>query len=104
MVITHSSNHTFPQADTNHPQIEPTGQTTYYNSWTHINHYIINVYVCLNALILLYEHRFQYYIQYNTVSFIGKTKQVKVQSDPAVTGSITQYIDILKIRTLIKKL
>ena len=44
-------------------------------------------------------------IQYNTISFIGKTKKVRVPADTAATEIITQYIGIWKIRkTQLKKL
>jgi len=31
-------------------------------------------------------------MQYNTISFIGKTKKVRVPADTAATETITQYI------------
>jgi len=39
-------------------------------------------------------------IQYNTISFIDKTKKVRAPADTAATGTITQYIGIWKIGKL----
>ena len=41
-------------------------------------------------------------LQYNTISFFGKTKKVRVPADTVATETITQYIGIWKIRKVIK--
>ena len=56
------------------------------------------------SLLLLIPNGFNQKI-YNTISFIDKTKKVRIPADTAATQTITRYIGIWKIRkSQLKKL